>query len=303
MASLKQIAENIISDIMNDIPVTNILLKAKIFATKKHDSELLHWINRELNGYDGDLPDYRKLKSGIKLDIHRGWQIVNNFPYPTECIRDKDIRERLEIFPIVVPISEVEELTKSDSSSIQMDIPAGLWENHIGYCITGSIQRAYQYTSVSGIKNIIVAVKDLIIEYMLKYDENEDINFESIIESKLKEIIMNKTIYNAAIVNTGSGNINATNTTNIVGNENTINAQTKDGLEEIMSQIKEILPSDDSELKEIVLEIESEMSQPTPKKSIIKRGLQAMKGLAQGITAGVIANKLPGLITSALALL
>ena len=137
---------------------------------------------------------------------------MNNFPYPTECIRDKDIRERLEIFPIVVPISEVEELTKSDSSSIQMDIPAGLWENHIGYCITGSIQRAYQYTSVSGIKNIIVAVKDLIIEYMLKYDENEDINFESIIESKLKEIVMNKTTYNAAIVNTGSGNINATNT-------------------------------------------------------------------------------------------
>lgn len=303
MNSLKQIAENIISDIMNNQPIANILLKAKIFATQKQDYVFLHWVNQELNGYDGNLPDYRKLKSGIKLDIHRGWQFVSNFSYPTEYIKDKDIRERLEVFPIVVPISEVEELSKSDSDSIHMDIPAGLWESHIGYCITGTIQRAYQYTNVSGIKNIIVAVKDIIVEYMLKYSENEDINFASIIECKRNEIVMNKTTYNAAIVNTGSGNINATNTTNIVGNENTINAQTKEGLEEIMSQIKEILPSNDPELKEIVLEIESEISQLTPKKSIIKRGLQAMKGLTQGITAGVIANKLPELITSALALL
>lgn len=303
MNSLKQIAENITSDIMNNQPIANILLKAKIFATKKQDYDFLHWVNQELNGYDGNLPDYRKLKSGIKLDIHRGWQIVSNFPYPTEYIKDKDIRERLEVFPIVVPISEVEELSKSNSDSIHMEIPAGLWERHIGYCITGTIQRAYQHTNVSGINNIIVAVKDIIVEYMLKYSENEDINFASIIECKRNEIVMNKTTYNAAIVNTGSGNINATNTSNIVGNENTINAQTKEGLEEIMSKIKELLPSDDSELKEIVIEIESEMSQSIPKKSVIKRGLQAMKGLAQGITAGVIANKLPGLISSALALL
>ena len=89
----------------------------------------------------------------------------------------------------------------------------------------------------------------------------------------------------------------------VVGNENIINSQTKEELGNIMSQIKEMLPSDDSELKEILFEIESEIFQPIPKKSIIKRGLQAMLGLAQGVTAGVIANKLPGLVTSALALL
>ena len=78
MNSLKQIAENILTDIMNDMSVSNILLKAKIFATKKGDSRFIDWVNQELNGYDGNLPDYRKLKSGVKIDIHRGFQIVNN---------------------------------------------------------------------------------------------------------------------------------------------------------------------------------------------------------------------------------
>ncbi len=41
MNSLKQIAENILSDIMNDVPVANVLLKAKIFATKKEIKNFL----------------------------------------------------------------------------------------------------------------------------------------------------------------------------------------------------------------------------------------------------------------------
>ena len=100
----------------------------------------------------------------------------------------------------------------------------------MNHCISGEIQRAYRMTNISGVKNIIVAVKDIIVEYILKYGENENINFESIMKSTQNEIVMNKTTYNAAIVNTGSGNITATNTTNIVGNENTINSQTKEEL-------------------------------------------------------------------------
>lgn len=303
MNSLKQIAENIISDIMKDLPVTNILLKSKIFATMKGDNNLLNWINQELNGYDKDLPDYRKLQTDIRVDVFRGFQIVSNFPFPIEMIKDKSIRKLLEVFPIKVPISEVEEISNRDSDTIHMAIPVNIWYYHMNPCINGEIQRAYRSTNVTGVKNIVVAVKNTIIEYMLMYRENENINFESIIESKQREIIMNKTTYNAAIVNMGSGNINATNTTNVVGNENTVNSQTKEDLANIVSKIKEMLPSEDADLKEIVVEIESELSQTSPKKSIIKRGLQAMKGLSQGITAGVIANKLPELISSALSLL
>ncbi|WP_289765862.1 hypothetical protein [Bacteroides acidifaciens] len=303
MNSLKQIAENILSDIMNDVPVANVLLKAKIFATKKGDQELLNWLNQEINGYEENLPSYRKLTSGVKIDIHRGFQMVSNFPYPIEMIKDKAIQERLRIFPIHNPISEVEELCKSDSDSLHMDIPVNIWFYHMGHCISGNIQRAYQHTNISGIKNIIVSVKTLIIDYMLKYGENDNIDFETIIKSNKQEIVMNKTTYNAAIVNTGTGSINATNTINVVGNNNTITPSKKKELIQIINEIKNLIPSDDADFKEIIFEIDSELSQSAPRTNIIKRGLQAMKGLAQGITAGVIANNLPNLIATGLALL
>ena len=102
MNSLKQIAENILSDIMNDVPVANVLLKAKIFATKKGDQELLNWLNQEINGYEENLPSYRKLTSDVKIDIHRGFQMVSNFPYPIEMIKDKAIQERLRIFLYII---------------------------------------------------------------------------------------------------------------------------------------------------------------------------------------------------------
>lgn len=193
MDSLKQIAENILADIMNDKPVATILLKAKIFATKKKDLKFLSWINNELNGYESDLPDYRKLKSAIRVDIHRGFQMVTNFTYPVEMIKDKSIRKLLNIFPINVPISAVEDISKSDSDSIHMEIPVNIWYHHMNHCISGEIQRAYRSTNISGVKNIIVAVKDIIVDYMLKYGENENINFKSIMESKQNEIVMNNT--------------------------------------------------------------------------------------------------------------
>ena len=56
-------------------------------------------------------------------------------------------------------------------------------------------------------------------------------------------------------------------------------------------------------ISSLIFEIDSELSQSAPRTNIIKRGLQAMKGLAQGITAGVIANNLPNLIATGLALL
>lgn len=35
MESIKEMAESILSDLMNNIPISELLLKAKIFASKK----------------------------------------------------------------------------------------------------------------------------------------------------------------------------------------------------------------------------------------------------------------------------
>ena len=49
--NIKKLAESILSDITSDASIANILLKAKVFATKYHDNDLQKWVANELRGY------------------------------------------------------------------------------------------------------------------------------------------------------------------------------------------------------------------------------------------------------------
>ena len=53
---------------MNNRSISDILLKLKIFASKRGDEDLLDWAYKELNGYgDYDVPPkYRIINSGLK---------------------------------------------------------------------------------------------------------------------------------------------------------------------------------------------------------------------------------------------
>ena len=306
MNSLKDIAERIISDLMNDTPLTNILLKAKIFATKKGDIELLQWVENELNGYDEQPPAYRILDAGVKVDIHRGFQIITDYDYPVEMIHDEKIRERLLHLPIHKSVSEIEEVCKSsDSSNIHMEVPVPIWYNHMRHCINGDIQRAYQYATIASLKNILVSVKSLLIDYFLKIDKDETFDFATLMKKPENEIIMgNQVTYNAAIINTGSGNIHASNVSNVVGDNNTITIETKNELQRIVDQIETLLqPTMNDECKELITDIKTELAEESPKPTFIKRCLQALKGIATDVTSAVVAGQVTELIGQALAIL
>lgn len=164
--NLQQLAESILNDLTQDAPIGNTMLKAKFFAFKRNDKDLQSWIEHELNGYEGNLPKYRLLNAGIKVDIHRGFQQVSGFNYPVDMVKDEKVRERLLYLPIYASISEVEELcAKSDGGTIQLDIPVKIWYHHMSHCISGDIERAYQIASVASVKQIIVKVKSLLMDY------------------------------------------------------------------------------------------------------------------------------------------
>ncbi len=66
---LKQLTENILSDLTSNVDLTSILLKVKLYAGISHDDSLLSWVTEELEGYKSieSLPDYRKVSSNIRL--------------------------------------------------------------------------------------------------------------------------------------------------------------------------------------------------------------------------------------------
>ena len=93
MMNFKELAENILTDLMNNGSLSDILLKTKIFATKRSDNELLLWISKELDGYgDEKLPKYRNLRCGLKVEVvvpFGGYGIVD---FPIDMIEDDNAR-------------------------------------------------------------------------------------------------------------------------------------------------------------------------------------------------------------------
>lgn len=297
---LQQLAESILTDLSQDTPIANIMLKAKVFAFKKNDKGLLSWIEQELNGYKDNLPKYRLLTAGVKVDIYQGFQQVLGYDYPVDMIKDETIRERLLHLPVHIAITEVEEFsTKSNKGTIELNIPTTIWYHHMKHCFNGDIQRAYQFATVPSIKQIIVKVKSLLIDYFLKIDNGESLSFLSLIK---KETPKMKII--AGIVNTGSGSV-TTNGSIIVSRGNiSINKDNIPELQHILSLIDEIMePLDYEDYKEIFEELKTEINRDSPSRNIIKRGLQAISGIVSGIISEVIANQVSPLITSAIALL
>lgn len=294
----KQIVEKILTDIFNDAPISNILLKTKIYASKRKDKELLEWVNNEINGYNNDLPAYRLIDAGVKVDVHKGFQEVQGFSYPIEVIKDENIRKRLSHMPIYCSISQIESITKTKEKGdkINLEIPVNIWYYHMRHCICGEIQRAYQYSSLFALCGIITSIKSLLIDFFTKIEENNDIEFSTIMKQK-ENVTIN---YNAAVINTGEGTVNASTINNVIGDNNIVSIDNTAKLQDILKQLNEIIGTENEDYNEISSELEEELAKPKPSKNIIKRCFQAIRGLASDVVSEVLANQCSDLIQSAL---
>lgn len=300
--NIKKLSESILSDITSDVSIVNILLKTKVLAARKQDKELLTWVTYELNGYSEAPPAYRIIDAGVKVDINRGFQQVMGFTYPIDMVKDEKIRDRISHIKIYNPITEIEEMCKrDDSESIHVNLPTWIWYHHMGHCINGNIERAYQFCNLYALRNILVSVKSLLIDYFLKLANDEDIQFNSLIKNEKAMTVNN---INASIVNTGDGTINADHITTVIGNGNTITQEEQKNLQDLLKKIDDLMRSlDNDDYKEIFTEIALELKKEEPSKKFIKICIQAIGGLVNGIASGVIANQITPYISAALALL
>lgn len=302
MLNYKELAENILTDLMNNGPITDILLKTKIFASKKGDKELLEWVTHELEGYEDKPPKYRILNSGLSVDVFAPFRGTTRVDFPIEMIKSDNVRNRLSNLSFYMPIAELENLCKDSSNDgvIRMKVPVYAY-HFMKEFINGDIQDSYQYTTTAAVSQIIVAVKSVLIDFLLRISNEEDINFNTFIRTNPQMI----TINNAGIVNTGSGDVNAQGATVLIGDNNTIRTGDKAELLRILAEIDKIaaasLPNPDYE--EVVKDIKSELQKEQPAKNYLKRCFQTIPSFLSGVGASIVANVLSPLITSAIALL
>ncbi|UEQ85921.1 hypothetical protein [Rhizobium sp. AB2/73] len=107
------LVEEIQADALNDsIPVSTLLRKVKVAAVKLKLAAVENWVDMELTGYSGDLPDYRKLKGQPKAyNPIRGQWIPILDP-------DPEIQAVLSEGSTWQSIAEIEDLLKQDSKGM-----------------------------------------------------------------------------------------------------------------------------------------------------------------------------------------
>ena len=301
MLNFKELVENILTDLMNNGSLSDILLKTKIFATKRGDNELISWISKELDGYGSEKPPkYRILNCGLTVDVFIPLRGTTCIDFPIDRINDDTIRNRLSSIAFLNPITEIENLCKDDSNYglVKMKVPVDVYP-FMSRFINGQIQDVYQYVTTAAVLQILTSVKSLLIDFLLKVSDEEQINFNSFIQTKPNMITIK-----AGIVNTGSGDVNAQGSTIVVGDNNIISEDNKQELLRILAEIDRIAASQsNSEYEEVSKDIKSELQKEKPEKKYLKRCFQLIPSFLIDVAASVSGNGLTQLIKSALDLL
>ena len=284
-SDLKQLVEDIISGIGNGRELASIMLQAKVFAFKTNNKELLDWIEHEISGYGETVPpDYRIVDCRVKLKIFKPYEGVRSQYIPTEIIKDKTIRERIVKFDFHQPILEIEELAKSNEELVS---PLHLsLIKHFRSFVNGDIQEICQTISYTDAMQIVTAVKNMLLDYFLKIDEGENLDFNAMIQKQIPQTMINSTIIS------GNDNFNADGLTVISGVDNLIcnNPNVKE-FKSLLSDMKGIFAEKGHhEALELIDCASKELNKQAPSKTLLTTILNRIGQFGSAVGVSVVGN-------------
>ena len=143
------------------------------------------------------------------------------------------------------------------------------------------IRSAHKIIPASVFQHIIDNVQNRIIDLFMDLNEkvfNGELDITSSQGKKEITQVVNNYI-NAGVVNTGSGSVNALNSTNTVNVNGSMSDDVKERLNSIVSEIEKIASDHDEWLKDIsqeLLDIHSELQSSSPQPKILAKSFKAL---------------------------
>lgn len=307
---IKKLIEDVLMDLADNKTLTDVSSKIQIIVRLLGDEKLKTWYTCEfVTGYKNqELPDYRISRAAdVKANylVPQGYGVLQlsgqSIPVgnldSVEYEEIMTIRFNDTIASIIEYSKHPKDIAMSLSSYEKVLVQKVLGEVHI--------QNVYKVLSPSTLQTIIDSVKGCIIDMFMDlnekvFDGGLDLKSKSAKE-EIHQVITNN--ITAGIVHTGDGTVNASNVTNVVGDNNTISISTIDELKDILQAINSLMGSSSVEFDEVSEELSGELSKSSPTKKILKRGFQAIMGLALSASSEVLSGQIALLLEKALGLL
>lgn len=179
------------NEILNNGEISSILRKALIIANKLNLTDFEEWIKSELNGYEdySELPEYRKIDCELVQDridgIVAAYTITQNEPV---FIEDSEINALARKLYYRGSISEIISICNEHEKGVRFNTPRELQQ------LLGNVA-VYRLCHISKLENIIEQVKNELIFWCIKLDEN-DIHGENYQFSEDEKIHAKNIIFN-----------------------------------------------------------------------------------------------------------
>lgn len=279
--------------------VSDLLRKALVVSRKLQISEFESWIRQELNGYDDkrNAPPYRNVQGQLKAqNPYSGlWCDV--------IFNDPGLIEKLIHQVCGQSIAEIENLLEQTTQSnyFMMKFPSEL---------SASLAKGMEWglhpvlhVPKTALHGILDAVRNTILEWTLKLEENNVLGEGLTFSSEEKQAASNVT-FNIGTMHHSQIQNDALNSNQILTamSSNIDIEQLKALIESIKDSMSQLQINADQkvEMEQDIATVEAQISSTNPKKSIIWESLGSVKRILEGAAGGAVGSQLASQIANLL---
>lgn len=269
--------------------VSILLRKAYTLSRKLKVEEFTKWAELELHGYKDaeDLPDYRVVYGEIKaFNPYQGYIPAYFHTEIDELIKKKDT---------LSPINEIELLVKQGEKNrgmLMFKFPPQI-QKSLMRMIEVDFEVSLHFP-VSQYTNILDKVRNIILEWTLKLEEEGVLGEGMTFSEKEKEMAVKST---APIINHIGTMINSQLQQNTEHSTQTLNVEefNVESLHSLISDLEKLQeevqdPAAKQELASEIEVLQSQVKSPNPKQGIIKEALKSVRNIAEGTTGSLVAS-------------
>lgn len=289
------------SDALNHLAsVSDLLRKALVVSKKLKITDIEDWINSELNGYKDmkNIPSYRIVHGEVKVkNPYRGMQPLN--------FENAELAEIFQTSRNAQPIRELESIIVDASGFIYS--PFSEAQKSFLYKNMTIALEPLLIISKASIIGILDAVRNKILDWSLELESNgilgDGMSF-TIEEVKAAGSVNYQITNNIGSMNNSQLQQHSNDSPQTLNNQLDI-AKLTDLVAHLKSAVNQ-LSINENDLKEYEAElktIDSQMSSPKPKISILHESLKSLRSILEGATGSVLATELSLKISTIIQLL
>jgi hypothetical protein len=282
------IVEQIQKDALDSsIPVSALLRRVKLAATKLKLDAIEDWVEKELKGYSSDIPDYRQVSGApMGYDPYQGWQPIVGSGAVAKVLTTRRVGES---------VASLEKLAKAGPNQLHITYPAEIVDRLLTVNQRNDATFAL-FVGPNQIINILDQVRNLVLDWALNLEKagilGTEFNFNA--EEKQKAKTMSTTI-NIGQIGAFAGNLGSGNSSGDIRMTDIDVSQVHELLNKLKAHSTELSGAglDWGVLKAKIDELESALKKRSPEPSILRKlltGVQEslMQAAGNAIACGAI---------------